>query len=74
MRYKKEVLNHLKERYENHQNKNFYFKSKQLSRVLGISRYTIGKIVMEEVKQKNPNIRMVRYKQHGSTLFKTGFA
>ncbi len=71
-KYKKDVLNHLKNRY-NERGKNFYFRSKQISKDLQISKYTIGRLMADECKNDNGFIELIKYAGSGSSLFKTVF-
>jgi len=71
-KYKKVVLEHLEDKY-NERGKDFYFKSKKISKDLDISKYIIGRIIMKEATNGNSNIKVIKTAGHGSSLFKTGF-
>lgn len=68
----RKIMQHLEEKYEE-RGKDFYFKSKQLSKNLDISKYIIGRAIIQEANKPNSKIVIVKSCGHGSSLFKTEF-
>lgn len=69
---KKKVFEHLEEKYKA-RGKDFYFKSKRISEDVNVSKYIVGRVIMDEIKNGNDKIVLVRNPGHGSSLFKTEF-
>lgn len=67
----KAVIKHLEQRYEN-EGRDFFFKSKSLSKKIQMPAYTIGRAAMIEA-QKGGIVEVIRHPGHGACLFRTCF-
>lgn len=68
----KAVVKHLERKYEE-EGRNYFFKSKHLSRELNVPAYIIGRVAMIEALKDNGRVEVVRHPGHGACLFRTRF-
>jgi hypothetical protein len=67
----KAVIKHLELKYEA-EGRDFFFKSKHLSKEIKMPAYSIGRAAMIEA-QKGGHVEVIRHPGHGACLFRTCF-